>query len=279
MGTDQAARPRRVLSTKGTAVGGPKESEHEANDERTEQQLPTATHPTSGRGSSVIASPEVTMSRLSHLFVRLAALATTVMGFELATVGRATARTCVDPQTGSLRFCPRSDGGYDGSIPPPVQQVTDNSNRSLQWVLFAAAVFGALAIVAVVADLLTRHRWRQPPLEAALQSSDPDELPRAAGLLGDLLAQQRHDGAAEHAYRAAIDVGDEYWSPLAQVALADLLRERGKRSEAQALLEAVIDSGHPRAVPAAQVSLDQLRTGRYLADSVGTVPNAYETLA
>jgi hypothetical protein len=86
-------------------------------------------------------------------------------------------------------------------------------------VLLAAAVFAALAIVAAVADLLTRRRWRQSPLETALASSDPGELPRAAGLLGDLFAQQDRGGAAEYAYRAAIDVGDEYWSPIAQVAL------------------------------------------------------------
>jgi hypothetical protein len=219
------------------------------------------------------------MSRRSRVFVRLAALATTFMGFELATAGRATASTCVDPQTESLRFCPRSGGGYDGSIPPPIQQVTDNSNRTLQWVLFAAAVFGALAIVAVVADLLVRRRWRQPPWEAALESSGPDELPRAAGLLGDRFAQQDHPGAAEHAYRAAIDARDDYWSPIAQVALAELLSDRGERAEAQALLENAIASGHPRAVPAAQTSLDHLQTANSHGEIAGGVfRRPYETL-
>ena len=218
------------------------------------------------------------MNRLSHLFIRVAVLGTSVVGLVYVAARPADARTCVDPQRGVLRSCPRSDDGYDPPTATTVQHVTDNSDRALQWVLLAAAVFGALAIVAVGADLLARRRWRQPLLDAALESSDPNELPRAAGLLGDRLAQQRHDGAAEHAYRAAIDVGDEYWSPIAQVALADLLRERGEHSEAQALLEAAIDSGHPRVVPAAQVGLDQLRTGRYPTDAAGIVPKAYETL-
>ena len=218
------------------------------------------------------------MKRLSHLFIRLAVLATTVVGLVYATAGQAAARTCVEPRTASLRSCPRSNDGYDPPTTTPVQQVTDNSDPTLQWVLFAAAVFGALAIVAVVADIVGRRRWQQPPLKTALESSDPNELPRAAGLLGDLLVQQRHNGAAEHAYRAAIDVDDEEWSPLAQVALADLLRNRGEHSEAQDLLEAAIDSGHPRAVPAAQVSLDQLRTGQSHTDAAGALPDAYETL-
>jgi len=211
------------------------------------------------------------------MLVRVAALASTVVGLVLAAAGQATARTCVDPQTGSLRFCHKSDDGYDGPG-TTVQQVTDLADRTLQWVLFAAAVFGALAIVAVVADLLARRRWRQPPLATALAASDPDELPRAAGLLGERFAQQDHAGAAEHAYRAAIDVGDEYWSPIAQVALADLLSDRGERAEAQSLLEAAIASGHPRAVPAAQTSLDQLRTDHSYADASSILTQPYETL-
>jgi hypothetical protein len=213
------------------------------------------------------------MNRRSHLFIRLAAVATTVVSLVLVTVGRATAlRPPAD--TGSA-----PGSGYEMLIPPPVQpNVTDNSDRTVQWALLAAAVLGALAIVAIVTEVLRRRRWRQPPLETALESSEPDELPRAAGLLGNLLAQQSHTVAAEHAYRAAIDVGDEYWSPIAQVALADLLSDRGKRAEAQALLEAVIASGHPRAVPAAQTSLHQLWTDKSSLDTASRPTNAYETL-
>jgi hypothetical protein len=214
------------------------------------------------------------MKRTFHLFSRLALLATTVVGLVLVTAGRATARICVIPSESHLVPCPTRPGvGYDGSTIAPIQQVTDNSDRTLQWVLFAAVVFGALAIVAVVADLLVRRRWRRPPLAAVLASTVPDELPRAAGLLGDHFAQQDHPVAAAHAYRAAIDAGDEYWSPIAQVTLADFLIDRGERAEAQALLEAALASGHSRAVPAARTSLDQLRTG----DS-SVLPKAYETL-
>lgn len=119
------------------------------------------------------------MNRTSHPLIRLGVLATVVVGMMLASGGRAMGRTCVDQQTGSLRFCPRSSDGYDGSstIPVPAEQVSDNSNQTLQWVLLAAAVLSALAVVAVVADLLARRRWHQPPLEAALETSDADELP------------------------------------------------------------------------------------------------------
>jgi len=222
------------------------------------------------------------MNRTSHPLVRLGVLAATVVGMMLASGGRATARTCVDQQTGSLQFCPKSSDGYDGSstIPVPAEQVSDNSAQTLQWVLFAAAILSALAIEAVVADLLARRRWLQPPLEAALETSDADELPRAAGLLGDRFAEQDCNDAAEHAYRAAIDVDDEQWSPIAQVALADLLHDRGKDTEAQALLEAALGSGHPRAVPAAQNSLILLQTGQRINGNAapGPLPRNFETL-
>ena len=201
------------------------------------------------------------MNRTGQLSIRLAMLATAVVGLGLGTTGRATAATCVVPSDAKVVPCPtRLGAGWDASTTAPVQQVTDNSDRTLQWVLFAAAVLGALAILAVASDVLARRRWRQPPLEAAL-ASGPEELPRVAGLLGERFAQQDRTDAAEHAYRAAIDAGDEHWSPVAQVALADLLSNRGERSEAKSLLESAITSGHPRAVPAAQAGLDQLRTG------------------
>ena len=219
------------------------------------------------------------MNRTSHLFVRLAVLATTVVGLVLVTSGQATARTCVVPSDASLTPCPiRSGDRYAGSSVMPVQQASDNSDRTLHWVLFAAAVLGALAIVAVVADLLARRRWRQPSLEAALAASDPEQLPRAAGLLGERFIEQDRTDAATHAFRAAIDADDQDWSPIAQVALADLLGERGDRTEAQDLLEAAIASGHPRAVPAAQASLDQLWTGDAHATATDTLTKVYETV-
>jgi len=216
---------------------------------------------------------EAAMNRLSHMSIRVAVLATPVVAIGIGSAGRAAAISCVDPLTGSRRFCPRLDDGYDGSG-TQVQQVTDNSDRTLQWLLFAAAAFSALAILALVTDLLARRRWRQPPLETAL-ANDPDELPRAAGLLGDQFAQQDHSDAAEHAYRAAIDAGDDYWSPIAQVALAELLSDRGEHAEAQALLEAALGSGEPRAVHAARNCLNGLETGKRRDN---TLSQTFETL-
>jgi len=218
----------------------------------------------------------VIMNRTSHLFVRLAVPATAVAGVVLAKAGQATAATCVVPSDARRIPCPTGTGDrHAGFTSAPVQQVTDNSDRTLQWVVFAAAVLGALAILAVVTDILTRRRWRQLPLDTALAASDPGELPRAAGLLGDRFAEQDRTDAAEHAYRAAVDAGDERWSPIAQIALADLLSNRGDRGEAQSLLEAAVTSGHPRAVPVARAGLDQLRTGR---PTGGSGPRDYEIL-
>lgn len=226
-----------------------------------------------------IAPPRgINMNRRNHLFSRLAVAGTSVVGLLLITAGQATARVCV-AQTRSPRLCPRSGDGYDGFSATPVQQVTSNSDRALQWVLFAAAVFSALAIVAVVADVLVRRRWRQPPLYLALAASDPDELPRAAGLLGDRFVQQGRADAAEHAYRAAVDAGDEYWSPIAQVALAEILSSRGKHVEAQALLEAAIASGQSRTASLAQTALSELSTGGPTHGGIRLKLSAYETIS
>jgi hypothetical protein len=199
-----------------------------------------------------------------RVFVGVAVVATTAVGVVLGTAGQAAARICVDPSTGDVASCPTQSGAV---IPPPrtapPQSVTDNANWTLQWMVFAAAILAGLAIVGVAADVIARRRWSRPPLEAALASSDPAELPRAAGMLGDRFAEQSRAGAAAHAYRAAIDVGHEYWTPIAQVALANLLNEQGERTEAQILLEAAIASGHPRAAAAAQTSLHHLASGSY----------------
>jgi hypothetical protein len=195
----------------------------------------------------------------------------------LVPAGQATARICVDPSDAGFVPCPTTSGHqYAPPATAPAQPVTDSADWTLHWVFLAAAVLAGLTIVAAVSDVLGRRRWRRPPLEAALASSDPDELPRAAGLLGDRFAQQRHPTAAEHACRAAIDGDHEYWTPIVQVALADLLRDRGEHPEAQTLLEVVIASGHPQAVQAARSRLDELATGRA---SIGCPPEAYETLS
>src|SRR5262245_8955608 len=97
------------------------------------------------------------MARISSL--RLAGLAAAVLSLTIVAAGPAAARH----PPGHTGGAPGS--GYEAPIPAPVQSVTDNSDRTLQWVLFAAAVAAGLAVVAVVADVLGRRRWRQPPLE------------------------------------------------------------------------------------------------------------------
>jgi hypothetical protein len=129
-----------------------------------------------------------------------------------------------------------------------------------------------------VAGRLAGRRRRQPPLEAALTSGDPDDIPRTAGLLGDLFVQQGQTGAAEHAYRAAIDTDHPYWSSVAQVALAQLLGDRGHGEEAKTLLEDAIASGHPRTASVAQASLSELSTCDKDA-ALGPSLDAYETLS
>ena len=129
-----------------------------------------------------------------------------------------------------------------------------------------------------VARRLAGRRRRQLPLEATLASGDPDDIPRAAGLLGELFVQHGQAGAAEHAYRAAIDSDHPYWSPVAQVALAQLLGDRGRGEEAKPLLEDAIASGHPRTASVAQASLSKLSTGDK-DSAVGPSLDAYETLS
>lgn len=130
-----------------------------------------------------------------------------------------------------------------------------------------------------VAGRLAERRRRQAPLEAALSSGDPDDIPRAAGLLGDLFVQQSQSGAAEYAYRAAIDADHPYWTPVAQVALAQLLSDRGDGDEAKTLLEDAIASGHPRTASLAQAGLSELSTGDKGHLAVRHWPDASETLS
>lgn len=91
------------------------------------------------------------MNRTTHPFIRLAVLATTVLGLVLVTAGHAAA---INP-----RPDPGGPGGvYEGPGTSSVQPVTDSSVGALQWVLFAAAVLGALAIGAALLHLVQRHR-------------------------------------------------------------------------------------------------------------------------
>ena len=63
-------------------------------------------------------------------------------------------------------------------------------------------------------------------LETAAASAHPLQAPRAADLLGDLLAADGDFEAAREAYRKAVDSGDSYWAYVARIDLAEMLPER-----------------------------------------------------
>lgn len=91
------------------------------------------------------------MNRTTHPLTRLAALATIVMALVIVTAGQAAAMR-PDP-------APADPGGvYHGPSRASVQLVTDNSVSALQWVLFVAAVTGALLIGAGLMHLAHRQR-------------------------------------------------------------------------------------------------------------------------
>ena len=81
------------------------------------------------------------MKRTFHPFILLTVLASAVVSLVLFTASGATAEY---PHSGT-----GSAPGivYQPSIPAPVQPVADSSDQTFPWVLFAAAVLGALAIV------------------------------------------------------------------------------------------------------------------------------------
>jgi hypothetical protein len=96
------------------------------------------------------------MNRTIHLFTHVATLATIVLGLMLVTAGQAAAQYPHPDAGGS-----RGGGGgvtYEGTIPAPMQSVTETSVGTLQWVLFAAAVLGAVAIGAALMHLAQRRR-------------------------------------------------------------------------------------------------------------------------
>src|SRR5262245_33444196 len=95
-------------------------------------------------------TPEVMMNRPPRPFARLALLATTVLGILLVTAGQAAAMYPPDPGGGGRV--------YEAPSPAQIQPVTDNSVSVQQWVLFTAAVLGALAIGAALMHLTQRRR-------------------------------------------------------------------------------------------------------------------------
>lgn len=91
------------------------------------------------------------MNRTTHPFTRLAALATAVMVMVLVTAGQAAAMR-PDPAPGD------QGGVHHAPSRGSVDLGTTNSISVLQWVLFVAAVAGALLIGAGLAHLAHRQR-------------------------------------------------------------------------------------------------------------------------
>jgi tetratricopeptide (TPR) repeat protein len=98
----------------------------------------------------------------------------------------------------------------------------------------------------------------QELLEAAVGSEDPEVVPEAQDLLGDLLAGEGDWADAEAAYQAAIDTADPYWVPVAQFGLAFCRWRRGDTSKARELLERASASVEPQVRAAACGALGDL---------------------
>ncbi|WP_326768341.1 tetratricopeptide repeat-containing serine protease family protein [Streptomyces sp. NBC_01591] len=79
-------------------------------------------------------------------------------------------------------------------------------------------------------------------LNAVIGSAHPHQGPRAADLLGDLLALNGRVEEAERAYRIAIDSGHPQWSLIAGMDLAGMLADAGDYARAESLLRVVADS-------------------------------------
>ncbi|MEU4494154.1 tetratricopeptide repeat protein [Streptomyces sp. NPDC023998] len=79
-------------------------------------------------------------------------------------------------------------------------------------------------------------------LAEAAGCGHPEQSPRAADFLGDLLARDGHIEAAENAYRIAIDSGHQEWSLVARIDLAVMLAGEGSFARAESLLRVVADS-------------------------------------
>ncbi|MEU2915212.1 tetratricopeptide repeat protein [Streptomyces massasporeus] len=82
-------------------------------------------------------------------------------------------------------------------------------------------------------------------LTELMASDNPELVPRAADLLGDLHQENGDWDAAETAYRVAIASGHELWGVTAQVDLAIMLADNGHEAGAEVLLRQVTTSRHP----------------------------------
>jgi hypothetical protein len=93
------------------------------------------------------------MNRTRRQLARLTALAATILGLVLVTAAQASAMRPEPGPTG-----PGSVSQPPGT--PSVLHVSENSVSVLQWVLFAAAVIGALLIGAAMMQVSQRRRAR-----------------------------------------------------------------------------------------------------------------------
>ncbi|MFC5822280.1 trypsin-like peptidase domain-containing protein [Nonomuraea insulae] len=122
-----------------------------------------------------------------------------------------------------------------------------------------------------LAILLAQQDAGQAPrsrtlLEEVVAEGHPDHAPRAADLLGDLLAGLGDTVGAQAAYRNAIGSGHDYWAPMAKLDLAALLGQLDERPMAaiETLLGEVAGAPHPDHGPRAAEMLGELmaETGR-----------------
>ncbi|KUJ67397.1 hypothetical protein ACZ90_28355 [Streptomyces albus subsp. albus] len=96
-------------------------------------------------------------------------------------------------------------------------------------------------------------------LREVMRSGHPEQAPRAADTLGDLLAADDRSSEAEEAYRAAIGSGHRDWTQISRINLAGVLNgAEGRTAEVRELLTEVMGSGHPEQGPRAADILGDL---------------------
>ncbi|MFC0602491.1 tetratricopeptide repeat protein [Streptomyces palmae] len=97
-------------------------------------------------------------------------------------------------------------------------------------------------------------------LREVMRSGHPEQAPRAADTLGELLAAEGRPGEAEEAYRAAIASGHRDWTQISRINLAAVLSGSGESgtAEVRELLTEVMGSGHPEQGPRAADILGDL---------------------
>jgi tetratricopeptide (TPR) repeat protein len=110
-------------------------------------------------------------------------------------------------------------------------------------------------------------------LTEVMRSGHPEQVPRAADVLGELLARAGLPAEAEEAYQVAIDSGHREWTWLARIDLACLLAAgEGGTTRAGELLKQVMESDHPEQGPRAADLLGDLLAG---AGRPAEAENAY----